>query len=92
MYKSQEYEWTNGFLFGQMITNEINISVSTHKHNKITLLKQKYSNNSLPSVFMPEIAVLAYLTTDSTTLPLETELLLVGHQRRGCLLALAGLL
>lgn len=79
-------------LFGRMITDEVNISVTTQTYNKITLLKQKHSNKSSPSVSNPEIAVLAYFTADSTTLPLESQLLVVGHQRQGCLLALGGLL
>lgn len=81
-----------GFLFGQMTTNEINTSVTTHKYSEINFKNTAGGNNSLPSVFVPEIAVLAYFTADSTALSLETELVLVGHQQRGCLLALAGLL
>lgn len=79
-------------LFGRMMTDEVNILVTTQTYNEITLLKQKHSNKSSPSVSNPEIAVLAYFTADSTTLPLESELLVAGHQRQGCLLALAGLI
>lgn len=47
-------------------------------------------HNSLPSVFIPEVAGLAYFRADSTALPLVPGLVLVGHQRHGCLHALAG--
>lgn len=89
---SHMYKKGQMVFFGQMIPSEINIAVTIQKYNKITLLKQNYSDNSWTSVFIPEIAVLAYFTADSTTLPLETEILLLGHQRHGCLLAFAALL
>lgn len=92
MYELREYDRTKGSLWSHDYKIKSIFQWPPKTYKETTLLKQKHSNKSWPSVSHPGIAVLAYFTADSTTLPVESQLLVVGHQRQGCLLALAALL